>query len=99
MAGGIVAAHGVSTAGGVVHALYLLLQNHSCCKGPLVGIPCEGHHLLIQVSDHGSELLICAAVHSSKGCTRIRLRGVGWQVQLFPLWLCGQEPKPEALLW
>ena len=61
-AGGVVVAHGASMAGGLAHPLHLLLQNHSCCKGSLVGIPHEGHHLLIQVSVRGSELLICAAV-------------------------------------
>ena len=86
-------------AGGVAHPLHLLLQNHSCCKGPLVGIPCKGHHLLIHVSVHGSELLIYTTVHDSKCHMRIRLRGISQQLHLFPLWLCRWPLKLEALLY
>ena len=89
MAGGAVATHGASTAGGAAHPLHLLLQNCSCCKGPLVGFPHEGHHLIIHISVSSSKLLTHAVVHGSKCSMRIRPRGIGWQLHPFPCWLCG----------
>ena len=87
VAGGAPAACGALTAGGPAHPLHLLLQNHSCCKGPLVDIPHEGHHLLIHLLVCGNELLIHTVVHGSKCHMRIRPESIGWQMHQFLLQL------------
>ena len=59
-------AAGSSAAGGVAHSLHPFFKGCDCLQGPLVGIPHEGHHFLIQVSFHCSKPLVHSAVHSSK---------------------------------
>ena len=39
------------------------------------------------------------SVSPQQSCMRIRLRGIRWQLYLFPHWLCGWPPKPEVLLY
>ena len=99
MAGGVQAACGASMAGAAAHPLHLLLQNCSCHKGPLVGVPHKGHHLLICLSVCGSKLLICTVVCGIKCCMRIRPRSISRQLCPFPLWLCGWPLKHEAFLY
>ena len=87
-------AAGASPAGGVAHPF---LKDY-CHQGPLVGIPHEGHHYLIQVPFCGSKCLIHAAVPSSKLFMGIRPRGISWQLSLFPLQLYRWPLEPEAFL-
>ena len=71
---------------GVTFPFHLLLQDHSCHMGPLLAIPCEGHHLLI-----------CSVAHGSEGCTKIRLDSISWQLCHLLLRLHGRLLKSEAL--
>ena len=43
----VLKASGVLTAGAATHPFHSFLEDCSCCKGSLLGIPCKCHHLLI----------------------------------------------------
>ena len=68
------------------HTFHPFLEDHSCCKGSLLGIPCECHHLLIG-----------PLVGGGKSYGRIRPGIIDWPLHLLSCLLLGWPLKPEAL--
>ena len=79
---------GALVVGGATHPFHLFLEDCSCCKGSLLGIPCKCHHLLLG-----------PLVGSGRSCVRIRPGIINWQLHLLPHLLCGWLLKSEVLLY
>ena len=43
----VLAAARALPADGAAYSFHLFFKHYDCCQGPLVGIPCYGHHFLI----------------------------------------------------
>ena len=84
MAGRAFAVGGVLAVSGVTHSF---LDDHSCSKGLLLGLPCKCHHLLIGLLMGGSE-----------SCGRIGLGIFGQLLHLLSHLLLGWPLKPEVAL-
>ena len=61
---------------GATHPLHPFFQECSCCEDPLMGIPCEDQHLLIQPTTCGNKLLVIPVIPISKSQMRTHPGGI-----------------------